>query len=121
MRSTIAQSFVPKLNITDERAVEQKAIMDRIKELSPTLIDWDQIIRASLVDTEAIEFSALKDRGLFCDGFMFPQSESNTVRFVKQVLDEAELSTKFVSPKPMVNFTFTMLESDDYDLNGVPK
>ena len=66
-----------------------------------------------------MKFNAVKNRGVFCDGFLFPTQGFNPTRYIKEVLDRFDLSVKFVSPKPTGDYHFVMLDDEDFGLKDI--
>jgi hypothetical protein len=61
----------------------------------------------------------VRNQGLHTDGFLFPTPAHRGVRYIKKVLDEIDLRTKFVSPEPTAGYSFVMLSDDEYDIQEV--
>ena len=63
-----------------------------------------------------MKFTPVTRRGLFCDGFSYPEELYHSWKLVKAALDVHHLDVKFISPKASRGYHFVQLADDDQDL-----
>ncbi len=86
------------LSMSERRAEQMRCIMATVREESPSLTAFSDVMAHALAGYRPASFTPLASRGLFTDGFMVPKGHCKTAPHLQRYLKDHGLEVAFPVP-----------------------